>query len=67
VDWTPVPNLAHVLYATTTDRFDRYFIHFHCQHCRDQSMKQCSNPNRTNYWVLVYAGQHGHGARPVLR
>jgi hypothetical protein len=30
-------------------------------------MKQCSNPERTNYWVLVYAQQHGHGARPVLR
>lgn len=65
--WTPVPNLAHVMYAGAADRYGRYFIRFHCRRCGDVSQKQCSNPERTGYWVLHYAQQHGHGFRPVLR
>lgn len=64
--WTPVPNLPHVQYATTHDPYGRYFIHFHCTTCGDVSQKQCTNPERTGYWVLVYATQHGHGKAPVL-
>ena len=65
--WTPVPNLPHVFYATRTAPGGQYFIGFHCAVCADTSQKPCSNPGRTNYWVLVYASQHGHGKAPVLR
>ena len=58
--WQQVPNLHHVFYRSGTDRYGRFWINFHCQHCRDLSEKQCMSPARVTKWVATYAIQHRH-------
>ena len=55
-----VPNHPYASYGTETDRFGRYWIHLACKRCGDRTKKQCSNPARTNYWIVQYGRLHIH-------
>lgn len=60
IQFKVVPNHPSAQYAAGKDVYGRFWIWFTCTACGDRSQKLCSNPQRTNYWVVRYSALHLH-------
>lgn len=67
VPLVPVPNHPYAFYGTNTDPYGRFWIHFGCRACGDQSQRLCGSPARVGWWAMRYGQMHGHGlkAQPI--
>lgn len=54
-----VPNHPSAEYRTVTDASGMLWIELRCA-CGDNFRRPCTNPERVNYWVVLYGREHLH-------
>jgi hypothetical protein len=63
-----VPNHPYATYNVGYDAHGQYWIELGCAKCNPAGLvlyrKACSNPARSNYWIVMWAQQHLHRGEP---